>query len=48
MEYKEVLEKAKSLIGEKCKVCRECNGVACRGQLPGMGGKGEVVIILDS
>lgn len=23
-----------------CKVCRECNGVACRGKIPGVGGKG--------
>lgn len=40
MEYKEVLEKAKAAIGERCKICRECNGVVCRGQIPGMGGKG--------
>lgn len=40
MEYKEVLEKAKATIGSACKICRECNGVACRGQIPGMGGKG--------
>lgn len=24
----------------KCKECRECNGYACRGQIPGLGGKG--------
>lgn len=40
MDYKEVLEKAKPLIAGKCRVCRECNGVVCRGELPGMGGKG--------
>lgn len=40
MEYKEVLEKAKAAIGAKCRVCRECNGIVCRGELPGMGGKG--------
>ncbi len=40
MNYKEVLENAKSRIGSKCRVCRECNGIACRGELPGMGGKG--------
>lgn len=39
MEYKEVLEKAKAVIGSKCRVCRECNGVACRGEMPGPGGK---------
>ena len=40
MEYKEVLEKAKAAIGSKCRICRECNGIVCRGELPGMGGKG--------
>ncbi|HYE81335.1 MAG TPA: alpha-hydroxy-acid oxidizing protein [Clostridia bacterium] len=40
MEYKEVLEKAKTLIGAKCRICRECNGITCRGEIPGMGGKG--------
>lgn len=24
----------------KCKQCKECNGYACRGEIPGMGGKG--------
>ena len=23
-----------------CRVCRECNGIACRGEIPGTGGKG--------
>lgn len=40
MEYKEVLEKAKSIIGTRCRICRECNGIACRGEIPGIGGKG--------
>jgi len=40
MEYKEVLTNAKALIGAKCRICRECNGLACRGEIPGMGGKG--------
>ncbi|MBA1333728.1 MAG: putative glycolate oxidase [Firmicutes bacterium] len=40
MDYREVLENAKSRIGAKCRVCRECNGIVCRGELPGMGGKG--------
>lgn len=40
MEYREVLQKAREAIGSKCKVCRECNGIACRGEVPGMGGKG--------
>lgn len=40
MEYKEVMEKAKTIIGSRCRVCRECNGIVCRGEVPGMGGKG--------
>jgi isopentenyl diphosphate isomerase/L-lactate dehydrogenase-like FMN-dependent dehydrogenase len=40
MNYNEVLDKAKSQIGSKCRVCRECNGAACRGEIPGVGGKG--------
>ncbi|MCH4266718.1 MAG: alpha-hydroxy-acid oxidizing protein [Solobacterium sp.] len=24
----------------KCRECRDCNGIACRGEIPGLGGKG--------
>lgn len=40
MNYQEVLQNAKENIGTKCKVCKVCNGVACRGEIPGTGGKG--------
>lgn len=40
MDYKEVLKNAKAAIGARCRICRECNGIACRGEIPGMGGKG--------
>ncbi len=40
MQYSDVIKNAKDLKGFKCKVCRDCNGVACRGELPGVGGKG--------
>ncbi len=40
MDYAEVLNNARKLIYEKCKVCVDCNGVACKGQVPGAGGKG--------
>ncbi len=40
MNYQEVLAHAKTVIGPHCKVCPECNGVACRGRIPGPGGKG--------
>lgn len=32
--------KAKELLKGVCNVCKECNGVWCRGQIPGVGGVG--------
>ncbi|HCR44634.1 MAG TPA: alpha-hydroxy-acid oxidizing enzyme [Ruminococcaceae bacterium] len=40
MTYKEVLAKAKENMAPNCRVCRECDGAACRGEIPGTGGKG--------
>lgn len=40
MEYREILENARKVMAPNCRVCRECNGVACRGEIPGTGGKG--------
>ena len=40
MDYTEVLNNARKLIHEKCRVCVDCNGVVCKGQVPGVGGKG--------
>ena len=40
MDYKEVLELARERMLPKCRVCAECNGVACKGEIPGLGGKG--------
>lgn len=40
MTYQEVIEKAKKNIGPHCKVCPQCNGIACKGVIPGPGGKG--------
>lgn len=39
MEYNEVLKNAKEKT-TKCRVCPVCNGIACRGEIPGLGGKG--------
>ena len=39
MTYDEVLKNAKKM-GLSCRVCPDCNGLACRGELPGVGGKG--------
>ncbi len=40
MTFQEAREAAKKTIGPHCRVCPECNGVACRGEIPGPGGKG--------
>lgn len=40
MTYSEARNRAREVIGAKCKVCPECNGVACRSVIPGPGGKG--------
>lgn len=40
MTYQEVLANAKTNMAPKCRVCKECNGLACRGEIPGVGGKG--------
>lgn len=40
MNYKEVLKSAKLNLNGSCRVCPVCNGKACSGEVPGMGGKG--------
>ena len=40
MTYQEMRENARKRLSPACRVCRECNGVACRGEIPGSGGKG--------
>ena len=39
MDYAEVLANAKKNIGPNCKVCPECNGLACANTMPGPGSK---------
>ncbi|WBW99417.1 alpha-hydroxy-acid oxidizing protein [Oceanirhabdus sp. W0125-5] len=39
MSYKETLMNARENLNASCRVCRECNGIACAGEVPGMGGK---------
>lgn len=40
MNYQTVLTQAKEHMMPKCRVCKECNGIACRSEIPGLGGKG--------
>lgn len=37
---KEIRDNARKLMGKKCRVCPECNGKVCAGEVPGMGGTG--------
>lgn len=40
VDYKEVLKNARENLNGSCRVCPICNGKACAGEVPGMGGKG--------
>lgn len=40
MNYNEVLQEARGCIGELCKACPICDGVACKNSIPGPGAKG--------
>ncbi len=40
MTFREVTEAARPKLGPYCKGCYECNGKACRNQIPGPGAKG--------
>lgn len=40
MNYAECLELARGKMGNYCKTCPECNGRACKNQMPGPGAKG--------
>ena len=40
MNYSECIEQTRKRIGHYCKACPECNGKACRNQMPGPGSKG--------
>lgn len=40
MSYNDIMDKARENLNGSCKVCKVCNGVACAGEVPGMGGLG--------
>ncbi|EJO5349524.1 alpha-hydroxy-acid oxidizing protein [Clostridium botulinum] len=40
MDYKDVLKNARENLNGSCRVCKVCDGKACSGEVPGMGGKG--------
>ncbi len=37
---KKIRDNARKLLGTSCKVCPVCKGIACAGEVPGMGGIG--------
>ena len=39
MTLEEIIQEAKKK-SPKCRVCPVCNGLACKGEIPGLGGKG--------
>lgn len=40
MNYQELLNNAREKMAPNCRVCKECNGIVCKGEIPGTGGKG--------
>lgn len=46
MTYQEVLENAKTCMGEHCKACPVCNGKACSNKMPGPGAKGSGTVAI--
>lgn len=40
MDYKELVENERRVLSKVCRVCPVCDGKACRGEVPGVGGKG--------
>lgn len=44
MTFEEVRIQAKSRLGDKCKACPVCNGMACRDVIPGPGAKGDIFV----
>ena len=46
MTYEEVLNHAKTCMGEHCKACPVCNGKACGNKMPGPGEKGSGTVAI--
>lgn len=40
MNMNDVKKNARENLNGSCRVCKQCNGIACQGEVPGMGGKG--------
>lgn len=42
---KDMRDKARELYNGNCRVCKVCNGVACAGEVPGMGEKEQEILL---
>ncbi len=40
MNFIEAQKNVRNIEGFSCRACNECNGIVCRGEIPGVGGKG--------
>lgn len=40
MDYQEITKKARTAMQARCRVCPTCDGKACAGEIPGLGGTG--------
>jgi len=40
LDLKDIRKKAKGIMGGRCRMCPSCDGRACAGEVPGMGGSG--------
>ncbi len=48
MTYEEVLQNARSCVGDICKACPVCNGKACGARIPGPGAKGTGTVAIQN
>lgn len=48
MNVKEVRKEAKKRFNGICRVCRQCNGIACAGEFPGIGGVGSGLSFINN
>ncbi len=48
MTYEEVLNNAKTCVGDVCKACPVCNGRACGSKMPGPGAKGTGTVAIKN
>ena len=48
MNYEDVLNLSRPLMGKVCKSCRICDGKVCSNQIPGPGAKGSGTVAIEN